>query len=166
MFVFDASTLILTAKIELLHLFLDDIGIEVAIPKAVEQECCGARTLDALVIRKALDDSKIKVRKVRDGELIAKLVSDFSMGRGEAEAIALALEEKARIVGIDDKIGINACKLLGLPFTTAIGLLVRSRQKGLIGDDDASARLAALARHGRYRKSILDDAARRLEEIT
>jgi hypothetical protein len=37
---------------------------------------------------------------------------------------------------------------------------------GLIGRDDASARLAALARHGRYRKSILDDAARRLEEIT
>ena len=123
MFVFDASTLILTAKIELLHLFLNDIGMEVAIPKAVEQECCGAsKTFDALVIRKALDDSKIKVRKVRDGKLIAKLMSDFSMGRGEAEAIALALGEKARIVGIDDKIGINACKLLGLPFTTAIGL--------------------------------------------
>jgi predicted nucleic acid-binding protein len=69
-------------------------------------------------------------------------------------------------VGIDDKIGINACKLLGLPFTTAIGLLVRSRQKGLIERDDASARLAALARRGRYRKSILDDAARLLEEIS
>jgi predicted nucleic acid-binding protein len=166
MFVFDSSTLILTAKIELVHLFLNDIDMEVAIPKAVEQECCGvSRTLDALVIRKALDDSKIKVRKVRDGKLIAKLVSDFSMGTGEAEAIALALQEKARIVGIDDKIGINACKLLGLPFTTAIGLLVRSRQKGLIERDDASVRLAALARHGRYRKSILDDAARRLEEI-
>jgi predicted nucleic acid-binding protein len=167
MFAFDSSTLILTAKIELVHLFLNDIDMEVAIPKAVEQECCGvSRTLDALVIRKALDDSKIKIRKVRDGKLIAKLVSDFSMGSGEAEAIALALEEKARIVGIDDKIGINACKLLGLPFTTVIGLLVRSRQKGLIGRDDASARLAALARYGRYRKSILDDAARRLEEIT
>jgi uncharacterized protein len=165
MFIFDSSTLILTTKIELLHLFLNDIGMEVAIPKAVEQECCGAgKALDALVIRKALDDGGIKVRKVRNGNLIAKLISDFAMDRGEAEAIALALEEKARIVGIDDKIGINACKLLGLPFTTAIGLLVRSRQKGLIGVDDARTKLAALARFGRYKKSILDDALRQLEE--
>jgi predicted nucleic acid-binding protein len=167
MFVFDASTLILAAKIELLPLFLDSVGMEVAVPRAVEQECCGAsKTLDALVIRKALDERRIQVHKVRSGKLIAKLASDFRMGSGEAEAIALALEQKARIVGIDDKCGIDACKLLGLPFTTAIGLLIRSRQKGLIGREDAQARLAALARHGRYRTSILDDAARQLEEIS
>jgi hypothetical protein len=165
MFVFDSSTLILTTKIELLHLFLNDIGMEVAIPKAVEQECCGtSKALDALVIRKALDEGRIKARKVRNGKLVAKLISDFTMGRGEAEAIALALEDKARMVGIDDKIGINACKLLGLPFTTAIGLLVRGRQKGLIGADDARIKLAALARFGRYRKSILDEALGQLEE--
>ncbi|MGD0631849.1 MAG: hypothetical protein ABR987_21160 [Terracidiphilus sp.] len=163
MFVFDSSTLILTTKIELLHLFLNDIGMEVAIPKAVEQECCGAsKALDALVIRKALDDGKIKVRKVHNGKLVAKLISDFNMGRGEAEAIALALEVKARIVGIDDKIGINACKLLGLPITTAIDLLLRSLQKGLIDPDDARTKLTALARFGRYRKSMLDDALRQL----
>ena len=164
MFVFDSSTLILTAKIELLPLFLNDIGMEVAIPRAVEDECCGAsKTLDAFVIRKALDGARIQVRKVRNVKLIAKLVSDFNMGNGDAGAIGLALEQKARIVGIDDKCGIDACKLLGLPFTTAIGLLVRSRQKGLIGLDDARARLAALARYGRYRKSILEDALKRLE---
>jgi len=165
MFVFDASTLILTAKIELLQLFLNDIGMEVAIPKAVEEECCGvSKTLDALVIRKALDEARIQVRKVRNGKLVAKLVSDFTLGRGEGEAIALALEEKARTVGIDDKNGIDACKLLGLPFTTAVGLLVWSRQKGLTGLDDARVRLSALGRYGRYRKSILDDALRQLEE--
>ena len=166
MFVFDASTLILTTKIELLHLFLNDIGMEVVIPRAVEQECCDeSKALDALVIRKALDDGKIKLRKARNGKLVAKLISDFTMGRGEAEAIALALEEKARIVGIDDKCGIDACKLLGLPFTTAAGLLVRSRQKNLISKDDARIKLAALSRYGRYRKSILDEALRQLEEI-
>jgi predicted nucleic acid-binding protein len=164
MFVFDASTLILTTKIELLHLFLNDINMDVAIPKAVEQECCGAsKALDALVIRKALDDGRIKVRKVRNGKLAVKLISDFNMGKGEAEAISLALEEGARIVGIDDKCGIDACKLLSLPFITAIGLLVRSRQKGLIGREDARIKLAALARYGRYRKSMVDDALRQLE---
>jgi predicted nucleic acid-binding protein len=164
MFVFDSSTLILIAKIELLYPFLNDITTEVAIPKAVEQECCGAtKTLDALMIRKALDEAKIEVRKVRNGKVITKLIADFNMGRGEAEAIALALEEKAQIVGIDDRVGIDACKLLGVPFTTAIGLLVRSRQKGLIDLEDACFRLSALARYGRYRKSILDDAIKRLE---
>lgn len=167
MFVFDSSTLILITKIELLQLFLDNIGMEVAIPKAVEGECCGvSKTLDALVIRKALDDERIQVRKVRNGKLIAKLISDFTMNRGEAEAIALAFEENAQIVGIDDKTGIDACKLLGLPFTTAIGLLVRSRHKNLIGLDEARNKLTALGRYGRYRKSILDDALRQLEGTT
>lgn len=164
MFIFDSSTLILTTKIELLPQFLNNIGMDVSIPKAVEEECCGAnKTLDALIIRKALDDEKIQVHKVRNAKTVAKLIEDFNMGRGEAEAIALALEQKALIVGIDDKCGIDACKLLGLPFTTAIGLLIRSRQKDLIDLDDARARLSALARYGRYRKSILEDALKRLE---
>jgi len=165
MFVFDSSTLILIAKIELLDLFLSEIGIEVAIPRAVEEECCGGKkTLDALMIQRAVDESRITVRNVRNGKLVLKLKLDFSMGRGESEAIALALQEKARLVGIDDKRGINACKLTGVPFTTAIAILLRSRQKGLIDKHDALARLSTLVRHGRYKSSILEDAKRRLEE--
>jgi len=167
MFVFDSSTLILTAKMELLDLFLNEIEVEVAIPQAVEEECCGGqKTLDALMIQKAVDESKIKVRSVRNRKLVRKLEEDFSMGRGESEAIALALQEKARLVGIDDKRGINACKLTGILFTTAIAILLRSREKGLIDRNDALARLSSLARHGRYKSSILEDAKRRLEEQT
>jgi hypothetical protein len=165
MFIFDSSTLILTAKIELLDVFLKDIGMEVAIPKAVEDECCDdKKTLDALMIRKVLDESRIKVRSVKNRKLVTKLEEDFSMGRGESEAIALALQEKALLVGIDDKRGINACKLVGIPFTTVIGILVRSRQKALIDHGDALLKLSALAKHGRYRNSILEDAKLRLEE--
>ena len=164
MFVFDSSTLILTAKMELLDLFLSEIGMEVAIPRAVEEECCGKKTLDALMIQKALDESRLTVRSVRNRKLVLKLEQDFSMGRGEAETIALALQEQARLVGVDDKSGINACKLTGVPFTTAIAILLRSRQKGLIDRNDALARLSLLARHGRYKSSILEDAKRRLEE--
>jgi hypothetical protein len=137
---------------------------DAVVPKAVEQECCGGRkTLDALMIQKAVDESRITVKSVRNRKLVAKLEEDFSMARGESEAIAFALQEKALLVGIDDKRGINACKLAGIPFTTAVGILVRSREKGLIDRDDALIRLSILARHGRYRKSILEDAKRRLE---
>ncbi len=165
MLVFDSSTLILIAKVELLDAFLKDIGMEIAIPKAVEDECCGGKkTLDSLFIRKALDESRIKVRSVRNRRLVAKLAEDFSMGRGESEAIALALQEGALLVGIDDKNGINACKLAGIPFTTAVGILVRSRQTGLIDRGDAFIKLLALAEYGWYRDAILEDAKLRPEE--
>ena len=164
MFIFDSSTLILAAKIEHLDVFLKDIEMEVAIPKAVEDEYCDdKKTLDALMIRKALDESRIKVKSVKNRKLVTKLEEDFSMGRGESEAIALALQEKAPLVGIDDKRGINACKLAGIPFTTVIGI-VRSRQKALIDRGDSLLKLSALAKYGRYRNSILEDARLRLEE--
>jgi len=164
MVVLDASTLILIAKVEVLELFLARSKLQVAIPVQVEKECCvSKKSLDALIIRKALDESRIKVMDIKNRSLVTKLRGDFGLGRGEAEAIALALEEKAQIVGIDDKNGINACKLLGIPFTTAIAILVRMRGKGLLSTSEALAKLAALATYGRYKKSIMEDARRKLE---
>ena len=95
--------------------------------------------------------------------LVTKLQGDFGLGRGEAEAIVLALAEKAQVLGIDDKNGINACKLLGIAFTTAIGILVRSREKGLLTGGEARAKLTTLAKFGRYKESILEDARGKLE---
>jgi predicted nucleic acid-binding protein len=164
MIVFDASTLILVARAELLDLFLADSKLGVAIPREVEKECCGSKkALDALIIQKALDESRIEVVTVKNRGLVAKLQADFSLGKGEAEAIALALVEKAQLLGIDDKNGINACKLLGIAFTTAVGILIRTREKGLLEGPDVLAKLAMLARYGRYRNSIIEDARRKLE---
>lgn len=164
MMIFDASTLILIAKIELLSPFLAGVESQVAIPTEVERECCGIKkTLDALMIQKALEESRIQVVAVKNPKLIAKLQADFSLGKGEAEAIALAIKEKAELLGIDDKNGINAAKLLGIPFTTAVGILVRSREKGLLDHSDALAKLTALAEYGRYKHSIVEDARSRME---
>jgi predicted nucleic acid-binding protein len=164
MIVFDASTLILIAKADLLDLFLTSINVPVAIPGEVEKECCSSKkSLDAIIIQKALDESRIEVFTLRNRRLVAKLQKDFSLGRGEAEAIALALDEKAQIVGIDDKNGIDACKVLGIAFTTAVGVLIRGREKGLLEKPDAIAKLALLAKYGRYKHSIIEDARLKLE---
>jgi predicted nucleic acid-binding protein len=164
MIVFDASTLILIAKAELLDTVLADITLRAAIPVEVARECCGVKkSLDALLIQKALNDLKLKVIAVKNRKLVLKLQEDFSLGRGEAEAIVLAIAEKTQVLGIDDKNGINSCKLLGLAFTTAIGILVRSHEKGLLTRSEALTKLATLAKHGRYRESILEDAGRKLE---
>jgi predicted nucleic acid-binding protein len=164
MIVFDASTLILIAKVELLDLFLGHVGVPVAIPAEVAKECCGSKkALDAVMIQKALDESRIKTVAVKNRRVVSKLETDFSLGKGEAEALALAVNEKARLVGIDDKNGINACKVLGLAFTTAVGILIRSREKGFLEGPEALEKLARLAKHGRYKDSIIEDARRKLE---
>jgi predicted HTH domain antitoxin len=62
-----------------------------------------------------------------------------------------ALAEKAQVLGIDDKNGINACKLLGVAFTTAIGVLVRMRERSLLTVGEALVKLATLGNHGRYK---------------
>ena len=54
--------------------------------------------------------------RVKDKRLVAKLQDDFSLGKGEAEAIALGITEKAQLVATDDKNGINASKLLSTLF--------------------------------------------------
>jgi predicted nucleic acid-binding protein len=164
MVIFDASTLSLIAKTEVLDLFLRDVGLDVAIPLEVEKECCSVKkSLDALMIRKALDESRIKVIGVKDRKLVTKVQEDFGLGRGEAQAIVLALAEKARVLGIDDKNGINACKLLSVAFTTAMGILVRMREKRLLTTSEALVKLEGLAKHGRYKTSIPEEARRQLE---
>jgi predicted nucleic acid-binding protein len=164
MLVLDASTLILIARIELLGPFVAGANLKITIPKEVERECCGAKkTIDAHLIQNSINGSRIAVLAVSDRKLVAKLRRDFGLGLGEAEAIALALAEEAKLVGIDDKNGINACKLLGIPFTTAIGILIRSVEKRLIDQAGALSKLEGLARFGRYRVSIIEDARRRLE---
>jgi len=164
MIVFDASTLILIAKIEVLSGFLESVRLQVCVPGEVAKESCAIKqSLDALLIQKAINESKIRVVAVRERKLVAKLRRDFGLGMGEAEAIALAHFEKAALIGIDDKNGINACKLLGIPFTTAIGLLIRLHEKGLLTTEEALVKLTQLGQHGRYKRSILEDAKRRLE---
>ena len=144
--------------------FLESVGQPVAIPKEVERECSGARkSPDALLIQKAVSEKKIKVVAIRNQRLCEKIQGDFPLAMGEAEAVALAVSERAGLVAIDDKQGINACKLLRIPFTTAIDILIRMREKGLIKREEALIKLETLQRYGRYKARILEDARLRLE---
>jgi predicted nucleic acid-binding protein len=164
MLIFEASTLILLARIELMETFLASVPVAVAVPKEVEKECCGGKkTPDAFMIQKAIRESRIQSIVVKNKKLAATLQTDFSLGKGEAEAVGLALAQKERLVGIDDKNGINACKLLGVPFTTAMGVLIRCREKDLINLSDSLLKLALLTSYGRYKNSLVEDVRTRLE---
>ncbi len=163
MIVFDSSTLILLAKAELLDDFLDDYTGTVLIPREVETECCRTQgRFDALLIRTRIRENKIGVAKISNTTLRTRLMRDFRISKGEAEALVLAQEKEATLVATDDKNAITACKLLRIPFTSAIALLVRMTDTGAVGADRAHAAFKALARYGRYSERILQDAHARL----
>lgn len=83
MLIFDSSTLILLAKVELLDVYLGGMSLMAAVPPEVEKECRGyKKTLDSMVIQRAIDGSRIDVIAVKDRKLISKLELDSAWGPG------------------------------------------------------------------------------------
>ena len=54
------------------------------------------------------------------------------LGAGEREAIALALELKESLLVLDDALARQYAKLLELPFTGTLGVLLKAKQSGYI----------------------------------
>jgi predicted nucleic acid-binding protein len=161
--VFDASTLILLAKAELLEQFLETSKMEAVVPTAVARECMGKRSFDALTIGRLIGERRIEVVPAPDRRLFERMRRDLGLGAGEAEAIALAVATEAQLVATDDKCAINACKLAKVRFTTAPAILTMMYEKGVIDRHKAIGKLAILEREGRYKKSIISAARARLE---
>lgn len=163
MIVFDSSTLILLAKAELLDDFLGDYKGKLLIPREVEIESCTKKnSFDALLIRKRIQEKRIGVVKISNVELCRQLIKDFRLCRGEAEALVLAIEKKAKLVATDDKNAIRACRLLKVPFTSAVAILVRMADKGAVDIRKAKAVLDALIKYGRYSDKVIKEVKKRL----
>ncbi len=160
----DASPLILLAKAELLETFLDDFPEQVLIPRQVQVECCEKKdTFDAQLIARLIKEKRLAVRKLKNQAAANQIREEFNLGKGEAEAIALAQATKAKVVFIEDRNAVNACKILKLPFTGALGILLRMREKELISKEEALRKLEILQKYGRYKADIVADVRRRLE---
>ncbi|MDP2998177.1 MAG: hypothetical protein Q8N47_11870 [Bryobacterales bacterium] len=164
MIVLDASTAILLAKAELLDAFVEAVRQPVVMPKEVERECYGRpETLYPHLIARAITEKRIAVRAVRQQKQYQKLRCDFPLGRGETEAVTLALASEGALVATDDRQAINACKLLKISFITALTVLVRMREKGLLSNEEAKSKIEMLARYGRYKERTIDAARLQLE---
>lgn len=158
--VFDSSTLILLAKIEILNIISEDI--QITVPEMVRSECTGKDLFDAKLISSLIKNGKIKVASVTKKESAEKLCRDFKIHIGEAEALALALKRNLPIA-VDDLPSIKACKILNHKFTTAIHFLINVSENGKINEDMTFVKLEKLSFYGRYSKRILEDATKRLK---
>lgn len=158
--VFDASTLILLAKIELLREITEKINV--IIPEKVKSECLLKEGIDATLISTLIRETKIVVKKAGSAEAIKKIQQDFRIEAGEAESLWLARRLDCPIA-VDDGPTIKACKVIGQRFTTAIHFLLSLASQNRLEKDIALAKLEKLSTIGRYSKKIIGDATQRLK---
>ena len=158
MIVSDSCTLILLAKSMLLHIYTRNLSEKICIPNAVYVEATkGKQTEDAKLIEEYIKKNNIIIQPVNDTKKVEKLYLDFSIGKGEAEAICLCLEERGVLI-TDDRKAIQLCKLFEIEFTTALNILVALYKKQKIKQDEAKAMIGQLAIHGRYSQTLLIQA--------
>ena len=163
MVIFDSSTLILLARTEVLEVFITNFTGQVLIPEKVKEEVLMKDGTEMLQVAALIEGGQISVLIVSDRKLLQKLVEDFNIDLGEAEAITLALQKKGAMVATDDRNAIRACKLLKLDFITAIAILIRAAEKKLFSRSEALLKLEKLEAIGRYKKSIIADAKKQIK---
>ncbi|MBI4386040.1 MAG: hypothetical protein HY551_01530, partial [Elusimicrobia bacterium] len=142
MVVLDTSTLILLAKCDLLPLLAEKTPL--VMPREVEREALVKSELyDAKVIASMIKDKQIQVLQLAHARHRNQVQEDFGIGAGEAEALLLAKEHGVPL-GTDDWPAIKAAKIMGIPFLTAMNILVELCQKNRLGAETALSKLDKL----------------------
>lgn len=113
-------------QIDLVHLLYG----QVTVPEAVWHELIAGRDHPGRAL--VLDASWIERRTVQNHQLVLALQKDLD--RGEAEAIALALETEADLLIIDERLGRRTAQHLGLNIIGVIGVLIDAKHHGLIAE--------------------------------
>ncbi len=124
----NTSPLLNLAIIGRLDLLRSQFG-SITIPPSVLQELRIQEDLPGSVeMRTAVGDGWIRVQEAMDGALVRLLQRDLD--KGEAEAIALALQLNAKWTLLDEREGRKTAKDFGLKVTGTLGILLRDKQEG------------------------------------
>ncbi|MGQ4875896.1 MAG: hypothetical protein ACP6IY_17665 [Promethearchaeia archaeon] len=154
----DSSFLIIISKLELLD-FLIELFNEIIIPYAVFFEAVkqGKRfkKIDALLIEKRIDDKEIIVEKIKNLSEKEKLMKDFNIHEGEAEAIILYLEKNADLIGTDDYRTLKTCKILKIKYFTSILFIFHCFKNKKLSKERALLKMDKLYDFGWYKKEII-----------
>ena len=119
--VFNSSPWIFLSKLGSIEQTMD-LFSKVLIPASVWEEVRG-RPDEAYATLKELKELKrVRVQRVRNARLAEAL--GRRLGKGEAQAIALALEKQADLVILDDHVARTEAMRLGLEVKGTLGMLV------------------------------------------
>lgn len=151
MIVSNASTLILLARVGVIRKFLNEYG-EITIPNEVEKEITEGNTFDSKILEKEIEDKHIIVKAIKSNT--SKILKEFKMHKGEAEAYILYNEYHAKAILTDDGELIKLCKLFEIPFINALAIITRMFEKGILTHAEACEYLQKLNDYGRYSKEV------------
>ncbi len=129
MIISNATPLIAFARIGRLSLLREVVAEPLVIPAAVAHEISDYESGEPGSIELA-GETWIRTRSVADEQQVRLLLP--TLDRGEAEVIALGLEQQARLVLIDELIGRKVAESLGLRISGSAGILIRAKQLGEI----------------------------------
>jgi predicted nucleic acid-binding protein len=113
-------------KIGKLELLRELYGV-ISIPKAVYHEIEAGKGKAFYT-----DLSKINWIEIEEVHSPSAKLYLFDLDDGEAETLLLAQEKAADLVIIDEKCGRRYAKMMDIPLTGTIGVLLKAKEKGLV----------------------------------
>ena len=124
----NTSPILNLAIIGELSLLRDQFG-EILIPGAVLEELRVEESLPgSQVVRDAIKDGWIRIEAVKQYPLVRAMQRDLD--KGEAEAIALAMQVNAGWVLMDERDGRKAARSMKLKVVGVLGILLKARREG------------------------------------
>ena len=124
----DTSPVLNLAIINRLDLLREQFGEIWLQPTVIEELRLEEELPGSRAVRGAREAGWLRVGEVKDQPLLQVLQRDLD--RGEAEAIALALQMKAEWILLDERDARKVAKSLGLRVTGLLGILLRARRQG------------------------------------
>jgi predicted nucleic acid-binding protein len=148
-YVLDAAPLIYLARAGLLGAVLDAFEVVVA-HRVLDEVTSGEGYPDAVVIRGAVEEGRIKVHEPSDRGMVDALMRHSEIHVGEAETMASAVEMGAAAV-MDNGVARAVAELYGVPTSPGtLYLLFRLVSLGLLGTGEAEERLDGMVKAGLY----------------
>ena len=159
----NSSVLIALSSIGQLPVLAQRFPDGILIPQAVWYEVVetGAGRAGAIDVAAGLN-VWLSVQAVENKTLISVLQQDLD--RGEAEAIALLLEQPAEALLLDEKKARQVARRMNLPIVGTLGLLIWAKRQGAIVN--VQEQLDALRTVAKFRLSqqVYDEALRQVGE--
>lgn len=153
--VFNTSPLIFLTRLDLLEHFLSQAE-EYFAPQAILDEIQAKQDEVSLSLQQIFTSQKIKIQPVQMTTLANSL--NQRLGRGESEAITLALELNADFIILDDFAARREASRMGLQVKGTLAIINKLRQNGQIIINDLDDFYQRLTKVGfRVKRSIFDD---------
>jgi len=125
--VVNSSPLILLGNIAKIDL-LPEVGGKILVPRAVVDEIKRGDGGEGIVEGIEAEDRF----EIKDNVNVPRVLPGWDLGDGETQVIAIAMENGAGKVVLDDREARRCAKSLNLPVIGTLGLVARAKEKGVI----------------------------------